>query len=109
MNLRCGLKLIILQKILDSDFSFITLIIFGVNLIPIKMNSKEILLKEMFSEVGDTISEQTISEKVSQFVKYGNVLLLFEVMNLRKEIERIREEIQLIKDKTEVGNPTISV
>ena len=58
------------------------------------MNSKEILLKEMFSKVGDTFSEQTISEKVSQFVKYGDVFLLFKVMNLRKEIEKIKEEMQ---------------
>jgi hypothetical protein len=68
------------------------------------MNSKEILLKEMFDKVGDTIGEQTISEKVSQFVKYGNVFLLFEVMNLRKEIEKIKEEMQSIKDMVEVGN-----
>ena len=73
------------------------------------MNSKEILLKEMFSKVGDTISEQTISEKVSQFVEYGNVFLFFEVMNLRKEIEKIKEEIQSIKDMIEVENLTTSL
>jgi len=73
-------------------------------LIPIKMNSKEILLKEMFNKVGDKVSEQTISEKVNQFVKYGNVFLLFEVMNLRKEIEKIKEEIRSIKDMIEVEN-----
>lgn len=57
------------------------------------MNSKEILLREMFDKVGDTLSEQTVSDKVSQFMKYGNVFLLFEVMSLRKEIERIKEQI----------------
>jgi len=73
------------------------------------MNSKEIILKEMFSKVGDTISEQTISEKVSQFVKYGNVFLFFEVMNLRKEIEKIKEEIQSIKDMIEAENLQVSL
>lgn len=58
------------------------------------MNSKEILLREMFDKVGDTLSEQTVSDKVSQFMKYGNVFLLFEVMSLRKEIERIKEQIR---------------
>ncbi len=57
------------------------------------MNQEEILLTEMLKKVGDTISEETIAEKVDQFIKYGNVFLLFELMSLRKEIERIREEI----------------
>ncbi len=57
------------------------------------MNQKEILLTEMLKKVGDRISEETVAEKVSQFIKYGNVFLLFEVMSLRKEIERIKEEI----------------
>lgn len=58
------------------------------------MNPKEILSKEISDKVGDKISERTISEKVSQFFRYGNVFLLFEVMSLRKEIERLKEEIQ---------------
>ncbi len=57
------------------------------------MNQEEILLTEMLKKVGDTISEETIAEKVDQFIKYGNVFLLFELMSLRKEIERIKEEI----------------
>ena len=66
-------------------------------------------MKEMVSKVGDTISEQTISDKVSQFVKYGNVFLLFEVMNLRKEIEKIKEEIQSIKDMIEAESLQVSL
>jgi len=88
---------------LDSYLAFIILIIFRTNLTPIKMNPKEILLKEISDMFGDKISEQTIAEKVNQFVRYGNVFLLFEVMSLRKEIERIKEEIRLIRDMTEVG------
>ena len=67
-------------------------------LVPIEMNSREILLREMFDTVGDTFSRKVISEKVGRFVKYGNVFLLFEVMNLSREIEKIRETIQSIKD-----------
>jgi hypothetical protein len=67
------------------------------------MNSKEILLKEISDMFGDKISEQTIAEKVNQFVRYGNVFLLFEIMSLRKEIERIKEEIKSMRDITEVG------
>ncbi len=64
-----------------------------INLIPIEMNQEEILLTEMLKKVGDRISEEIVAEKVSQFIKYGNVFLLFEVMNLRKEIQKIKEEI----------------
>lgn len=58
------------------------------------MNPKEILSKEISGKVGDKISEQIISEKVNQFFRYGNVFLLSEVISLRKEIERLKEEIQ---------------
>ncbi len=60
------------------------------------MNQEEILLTEMLKKVGDRISEEIVAEKVSQFIKYGNVFLLFEVMSLRKEIERIKEEIPAV-------------
>jgi len=86
---------------LDSDLSFIILIISRTNLIPIKMDPKKILLKEVSDRVGDKISEQTVAEKVNQFVRYGNLFLLFEVMSLRKEIERIKEEMQSIIDTME--------
>jgi len=57
------------------------------------MNQKQILLTEMLKKVGDRISEEIVSEKVDQFIKYGNVFLFFELMSLRKEIERIKEEV----------------
>jgi len=60
------------------------------------MNQKEILLTEMLKKVGDRISEEVIAEKVNQFVKYGNVFLFFEVMSLRREIEKLKEEIPTI-------------
>jgi len=83
-----------LTEILNNNSVFITVITPKGNLTLIKMNPKEILSKEISDKVGDKISEQTICEKVSQFFRYGNVFLLFEVMNLRKEIERLKEEIQ---------------
>jgi hypothetical protein len=63
------------------------------------LDQKEILLKEISIRVGDKIGKQTVSEKVDQFIKYGNVFLLFEIVNLRKEIERIKEENQASKIK----------
>ena len=83
-----------MTEIFNNDSVFITVITSKINLILIKMNPKEILSKEISGKVGDKISEQTISEKVNQFFRHGNVFLLFEVMSLRKEIERLREEIQ---------------
>lgn len=90
----CPGVIVWLTEILNYNFVFITVIIYKINLILVEMNPKEILSKEISSKVGDKISEQTISEKVSQFVRHGNVFLLFEVMSLRKEIERLKEEIQ---------------
>jgi len=63
-------------------------------MILIKMNPKEILSKEISHKVGGKISEQAISEKVNQFARHGNLFLLVELMSLRKEIERLKEEIQ---------------
>jgi len=82
-----------LKEITNNNSVFITVILSRINLVLIRMNPKEILSKEILGKVGDKISEQTISEKVSQFVRHGNVFLLFEVMSLRKEIERLKEEI----------------
>ena len=63
------------------------------------MDQREILLKEISVRVGDKIGEEAVSEKVEQFIKYGNVFLLFEIVNLRKEIERIKEENQALKTR----------
>jgi len=59
-----------------------------------KMNHKEMLLEEVFEKVGDKMSKQAVAEKVGQFLKFGNVFLLFEVVSLRGEIEKLREEMQ---------------
>ena len=64
------------------------------------MNPKAALLREMFAQVGDAVNEQTLSEKIDHFMKYGNVFLFFEIMSLRKEIERLREERTLPRKTT---------
>ena len=58
------------------------------------MDHKEMLLEEVFEKVGDKMTKQAVAEKVDQFLKFGNVFLLFEVVSLRGEIEKLREEIQ---------------
>lgn len=90
----CPSVIVWLTDILNNNSVFITVIISKVNLILIKMDPKEILSKEISSKVGDKISEQIISDKVNQFFRHGNVFLLSEVINLRREIERLKEEIQ---------------
>ena len=47
----------------------------------------------MVRKFGDHLDEETIAEKVDQFTKHGTVFLLFEVMNLKKELKTIKEEI----------------
>ena len=58
------------------------------------MNTKKLLSKEISARVRGQISEQTVSEKVDQFFKHGNTFLLLELMNLRREVKSLREEVQ---------------
>jgi len=51
------------------------------------------LSKEISAKVRGHISEQTVSEMVNQFFRHGNTFLLLELMNLRKEVESLREEL----------------
>ena len=64
------------------------------DLILIKMDPKEILSKEISGKIGDRIDRRIIREKVNHFVRYGNMFLLLEVINLRNEIENLKEEIK---------------
>lgn len=52
------------------------------------------LSKEIVAKVKGHISEQTVSEMVDQFFRHGNTFLLLELMNLRREVESLREELQ---------------
>lgn len=62
------------------------------------MNTKKLLSKELSARVRGQISEQTVSEKVDQFFKHGNTFLLLELMNLRREVKSLREELQYYRE-----------
>jgi hypothetical protein len=58
------------------------------------MDPKKMLSKEIAAKFGGRISEQTVSETVEDFFKQGNVFLLLEIMNLKAEIETLKEELE---------------
>ena len=66
------------------------------------------LSKELAAKVKGHISDKTVSEMVDQFFKHGNTFLLLELMNLRKEVESLREELHQRK-KNHSHFPTNSV
>ena len=57
------------------------------------------LSKEIAAKVRGHISEQTVSEMVDHFFRHGNTFLLLELMNLRKEVESLREELHQRENK----------
>ena len=63
------------------------------------MDPKKMLSKEIAAKVRGHISEQTVSEMVDQFFRHGNTFLLLELMNLRREVESLREELHQSDDK----------
>jgi hypothetical protein len=63
------------------------------------MDPKKMLSKELAAKVGGHISEQTVSEMVDHFFRHGNTFLLLELVNLRKEVESLREELHKSDDK----------
>jgi len=63
------------------------------------MDPKRMLSKELAAKVRGHISEQTVSEMVDHFFMHGNTFLLLELMNLRKEVESLREELSQRENK----------
>jgi hypothetical protein len=57
------------------------------------MDPKKMLSKELAAKVKGQISEQSVSEMVEHFFRHGNTFLLLELINLRKEVESLREEL----------------
>ena len=57
------------------------------------------LSKELAAKVRGHISEQTVSEMVDHFFRHGNTFLLLELMNLRKEVESLKQELNQSDDK----------
>ncbi len=64
-----------------------------------KLDSKELLLEELSASVGDKVSKQTLKEKINQFAKYGSVFLFVELMNQRRELEKLREELDSLRNE----------
>jgi len=58
------------------------------------LNERKEILKEMVDRVGGGISRETAAQKTEQFMKYGNIFLFFEVMNLRKELQILKSKTQ---------------
>jgi predicted transcriptional regulator len=58
------------------------------------LSEREEILKEIVDRVGDEISRETVTQKTEQFMKYGNIFLFFEVMNLRKELQILKSKTQ---------------
>ncbi|MBN1784851.1 MAG: hypothetical protein JW815_03865 [Candidatus Bathyarchaeota archaeon] len=58
------------------------------------MDPKKMLTKELAAKVKGQMSEETVSEMVEHFFRHGNTFLLLELLNLRNEIESLREEQQ---------------
>jgi hypothetical protein len=63
------------------------------------MDPKKMLAKELAATVRGHISEQTVSEMVDQFFRHGNLFLLQEVVNLRKEVESLKQELHKSDNK----------
>lgn len=64
-----------------------------------KLDCKQLLLEELLATVGDKISRQTLEEKIDQFTKYGSLYLFAELMSLRKELEKLKEEISSLRNE----------
>ena len=58
------------------------------------LNERKEILKEMVDRVGDGIRRETAAQKTEQFMKYGNIFLFFEIMNLRKELQILKSKAQ---------------
>lgn len=61
------------------------------------MSQKELFLKEVVEKVGDKVGEQSTIETVEQFAKHGTLFLFFEIINLRREIERLKRKAEVKK------------
>jgi hypothetical protein len=58
------------------------------------MDPKKMLSKEISAKLRGHISEETVSENVDQFFRHGNAFLLLELLSLRSEVKRLREELE---------------
>jgi uncharacterized coiled-coil DUF342 family protein len=63
------------------------------------LNGKQLFLEEICEKVGDKISRREIEEKVDRLAKEGIVFLFLELMRLRREIEKLRDEIDSLTNE----------
>lgn len=64
------------------------------------MDPKKMLSKELAAKFREHVSEETVSESVDQFFRHGNTFLLLELINLRSEIESLREKLEHRRGKS---------
>jgi len=50
------------------------------------------------ASVGDKVSRKTLEEKIDEFAKNGSLFLFVELMSLRRELERLKEELASLRD-----------
>ena len=67
------------------------------NCLAVELKPKQMLLRDILENVGDSLHPETVAKKVTQYYKHGNIFLFFEVMSLRKELEKMREQISALK------------
>ncbi len=67
------------------------------NCLAVKLKPKQMLLRDILESVGDSLHPETVATKVTQYCKHGNIFLFCEVMTLRKELEKMREQIRTLK------------
>ena len=85
--------------ILCNNPVFISVISCYSDFVLIKMDPKKMLSKEITAKVRGHISEETVSETVEHFFRYGNTFLLFELMRLRRDVKSLREELQSQRER----------
>jgi len=71
------------------------------------MDPKKLILRELAVKFRGQISERIISEMVDNFFRHGNTFLLVELINLRKEVESLREELRQRKNKRDSLGPLL--
>jgi hypothetical protein len=71
------------------------------------MDPKKMLSKEIAAKVGGKITEETVFEIVDQFFRHGNAFLLLELMNIRKEVENLKQEFHQRKTQRRSFRPLL--
>ena len=60
------------------------------------------MLEELSAKMGDKISKQMLEEKINLFTKYGSLFLFTELISLHRELEKLREELSLLRNEEQI-------